>query len=210
MSQSNRERVDRELEKLTKSLEIGQRRPTRGSGGAPVRRLVLPLLAVVLVSLLVIAMSPGVANARSIRESSGYTGKHTHVTWAGPGVGVIAWTTATSFVSWTSCGSSRAGVTVDAAWNSESLHNGAELDIMFSVQRSDRRHFELGNVFKITKAQPWPGHPAFGGQFHARVYTPAGMYLKYATVTSWIVNSGVAYPPAASDTVRLHQWTKSC
>jgi hypothetical protein len=207
MSQSNRVR-----EKLTKSLKIGQRWPTSGSsnGGAPVRRLVVPLLAVVLVSLLVIAMSTGIANARSIRESSGYTGKHTHVTWAGPGVGVIAWTTAASFVSWTWCGSSWAVVTVDAAWNSESLHNGAELDILFSAQRSAGRHFELGKVFKITKARPWPGHPAFGGQFRASVHTPAGMYLKYATVTSWIVNGGVAYPPAASDTVRLHQWTKSC
>ena len=178
--------------------------------GAPVRRLVSWLLTVALASLLVIAISAGVANARSIRESSGYTGKHTHVTWAGPGVGVIAWTTAASFASWTSCGSRWAGVTVDAAWNSQSLHNGAELDMMFSVKRSDGRHFELGNVFRITKAQSWPGHPAFGGQFHARVYTPMGMYLKYATVTSWIVNGGVAYPPAASDTVRLKQWTKSC
>ncbi len=212
MSQSNRERVDREREKLPKSLKIGQHGPTRGSsdGGVPVWRLVIPLLAVVLVSLLLIAMSTGIANARSIRESSSYTGKHTHLTWAGPDVGVVAWTTAASFVSWTWCGSRWAGVTVDAAWNSESLHNGAELDILFSVHRSDGRHFELGNVFKITRAQPWPGHPAFGGQFHASVYTPAGMYLKYATVTSWIVNSGVAYPPAASDTVRLKQWTKSC
>jgi len=32
---------------------------------------------------------------------------------------------------------------VDAAWNSESLHDGAELDIQFSVQRSDGRHFQL-------------------------------------------------------------------
>ncbi len=173
-------------------------------------RLTISLLAVVLVSLLLIAMSPGIASARSIRESSGYTGKHTHVTWAGPDVGVIAWEADASFVSWTGCGSSWAGVSVDAAWNSESLHNGAELDIMFSTQRSDGRHFELGKVFKITRAQPWPGHPAFGGQFRASVYTPRGMYLKYATVTSWIVNSGVAYPPAASNTVRLQQWTKSC
>ncbi|HZO75091.1 MAG TPA: hypothetical protein VFB60_22985 [Ktedonobacteraceae bacterium] len=124
-------------------------------------------------------------------------------------MGVIAWTTATSFVSWTSCGSSWAGITVDASWNSASLHNGAELDILFSVRRSDGRHFGL-NVFKITKAQSWPGHPAFGGQFHASVYTPKGMYLKYATATSWIVNSGVAYPPAANDTIRLQQWTRSC
>jgi hypothetical protein len=212
MSQNNRVCVDREPEKLTKSLRIGPHRPTLRSlnQGVPAWRLVIPLLAVVLVSLVVIAGSTGIANARSIRESSGYTGKHTHVAWAGPGVGLVAWEADADFVSWTWCGSSRAGVTVDAAWNSESLHNGAELDILFSVQRSDGRHFELGNVFRITKAQPWPGHPAFGGQFRASVYTPAGMYLKYATVTSWIVNGGVAYPPAASNTIRLHQWTRSC
>ena len=197
---------------ITNHMPIGQHQPApgRSNGGVTVQRIVSRLLIVALVSLLVILTSAGVANARSIRESSGYTGKHTHITWAGPDVGVIAWTTGASFVSWTWCGSSWAGVTVDAAWNSESLHNGAELDMLFSVQRSDGRHFGLGKVFKITKAQPWPGHPAFGGQFRASVYTPKGMYLKYATVTSWIVNSGVAYPPAASNTVRLRQWTKSC
>jgi hypothetical protein len=179
-------------------------------GGAPVPRLIIPLLAAVLVSLLLIAMAPEVASARSIRESSGYTGKHTHATWAGPDVGLIAWEADADFVSWTGCGSSWAGVSVDAAWNSASLHNGAELDIMFSVQRSDGRHFEVGNVFQITKAVPWPGHPAFGGQFRASVYTPRGMYLKYATVSSWIVNGGVAYPPVANNTILLQQWTKSC
>lgn len=190
-----------------------QQRPPQGrpNRGAPVRLLVVSLLLVVMiVSVLVVTKSTGTASARSIRESSGYTGAHTHVTWAGPGVGVIAWTAGASFVSWTSCGSSTAGVTVDSSWNSASLHNGAELDIMFSVQRSDGRHFEVGNVFKITKAVPWPGHPAFGGQFRASVYTPKGMYLKYATVTSWIVNGGVAYPPAGNDTIQLTQWTKSC
>lgn len=159
---------------------------------------------------LVIAAFVGSADARSIREASGYTGKHTHVAWAGPGVGVIAWTTSASFVSWTACGSSWAGVSVDAAWNSASLHNGAELDIMFSAARSDGRHFELGQVFKITKAQPWPGHPAFGGQFRARLHTPRGMYLKNATVTSWIVNGGVAYPPVGNDTIRLRQSITNC
>ncbi len=212
MSQSNAERIDRELEKLTKNLKVRQRRSVRRSSNkrSPIWCLVISLLAVVLASLLEVAIPTKVVHARSIRESSGYTGKHTHITWAGPNVGIVAWTTAADFVSWTWCGSSRAGVTVDAAWNSESLHNGAELDILFSVQRSDGRHFGIGNVFKITKAQPWPGHPAFGGQFHATVYTPSGMYLKYATVTSWIVNSGVAYPPSASDTVRLNQWNRNC
>lgn len=175
------------------------------------RKLWLPLIGVVFLCAVTFAsMSTGVANARSIRNSSGYTGKHTHVTWAGPDVGVIAWTVDADFNSWTACHSSWAVVDVDSAWNSESLHNGAELDILFSVQRSDGRRFEVGPVFKITKALPWPGHPAFDGQFRASVYTPSGMYLKYATVTSWIVNDGVAYPPAASNTVRLHQWTKSC
>lgn len=170
------------------------------------RRLVTGALAGLLVSTTV----TGSADARSIRESSGYTGRHVHASWAGPGVGLIAWTTSADFVSRTACGSSRAYVEVDSAWNSASLHNGAELDIMFSVLRTDGRHVELGRVFKITDARPWPGHPAFGGQFRASVYTPRGMYLKDATVTSWIVNGGVAYPPVANDTVRLQQWTKSC
>jgi hypothetical protein len=163
-----------------------------------------------LAGLLVSTTFTGIAAARSVRESSGYTGRHVHTAWAGPGVGLIAWTTSADFVSRTACGSSTAYVEVDPAWNSASLHNGAELDMMFSVVRSDGRHFELGRVFKITDARPWPGHPAFGGQFRASVYTPRGMYLKNATVTSWIVNGGVAYPPVANDTIRLQQWTKSC
>lgn len=172
------------------------------------RKLLLPLICVAFLCAVTFSIvSTGVANAQSIRNSSGYTGEQTHVTWAGPDVGIIAWTTAADFNSWTWCHSSWASVAVDAAWNSESLHNGAELDMMFSVHRSDGRHFQLGNVLKITEAQPWPGHPAFGGQFRASVYTPAGMYLKYATVTSWIVNGE---PPATRDTVLLKQWTKSC
>jgi hypothetical protein len=182
----------------------------RSNRRMPKLRLVIPLLLVVLAILTVVTISIVPAGAKSIRESSGYTGQHTHVTWAGPGVGVIAWTVGADFVSWTSCGSKTAGLTVDASWNSASLHNGAELDIMYTVQRSDGRHFEVGNVAKITKAEPWPGHPAFGGQFRASVYTPAGTYLKYATVTSWIVNGGVAYPPAGSNTVKLAQSTRSC
>ena len=174
------------------------------------RRVGRRLIIAVLAGLLLGAVSPGPVHARSTRQSSGYTGRHVHAAWAGPGVGLIAWTTSADFVSWTACGSSWASVAVDPAWNSAALHNGAELDMMFSVVRTDGRHFEVGRVFKITDARPWPGHPAFGGQFRASVYTPRGMYLKSATVTSWIVNGGVAYPPLANDTVRLQQWTKSC
>ena len=179
-------------------------------GGMTPGRLCRRLPAAVLTGLLVSATLTGTADARSTRESSGYTGRHVHAGWAGPGVGLIAWTTSADFVSRTGCGSSTAYVEVDSAWNSASLHNGAELDIMFSVVRTDGRHFELGRVFKITDARPWPGHPAFDGQFRASVFTPRGMYLRSATVTSWIVNGGVAYPPVANDTVRLQQWTKSC
>jgi hypothetical protein len=170
-----------------------------------VRRVLMLLIAVVAVA----ALSAGTANARSVRFFSGYTGQHTHWTWAGPGVGLIAWTTSTDFSGYTACGSSWAGLNVDAAWNSESLHNGAQLDILFSVQRSDGRRIPL-RLFKITKAEPWPGHPAFGGQFHVRVWTPRGEYLKYGIVTTWIVNSGVFYGPAGVDTVKFRQSTRSC
>ena len=158
---------------------------------------------------IVAALSAGTANARSIRFSSGYTGKHTHLTWAGPGVGLVAWTTATDFSSYTPCGSSTAGLEVDAAWNSASLHNGAQLDMLFSVQRSDGRRIAL-KLFKISKPALWPGHPAFGGQFHIGVPTPRGEYLKYGIVTTWIVNGGVLYPPAGVDTVKFNQSTRSC
>jgi hypothetical protein len=168
------------------------------------------VLIVVLATIAVIATSSGVADARSTRSASGDTGTHTHATWAGPGVGLIAWTVNTDFTAQTGCGSSVASVTVDSAWNSESLHNGAELDILFSAQRSDGRHVMLGKVFRITKAAPWPGHRAFGGQFHVKVSTPRGMYLKSGSTISWIMNGGVTYGTGSTDTVGFRQFTKRC
>ena len=172
--------------------------------------MVSRVMVIVLAAVAVLTLSAGAADARSFRLSGGYTGQHTHWTWAGPGVGLVAWTVATDFSSFTSCGSSTAGVTVDAAWNSESLHNGAQLEILFSAQRSDGRRFQLGSVFRITKATPWPGHPAFGGQFHVGVPTPRGTYLKSGSMTTWIMNGGVAYGLGSTDTVRFSQHTKSC
>jgi len=65
--------------------------------------------AVVSGAALLAAASPGhaaittaaqvaAAKAKYI-EASGYTGKQVHATWAGPGVGVIAWTVGTDFVA---------------------------------------------------------------------------------------------------------------
>ena len=167
-----------------------------------------PVVVGITAAVLITAFS-GTAQARSIRESSGYTGVHTHFTWAGPSVGAVAWTTSADFVSWTTCRSSTAGITVDGAWNSASLHNGAELDIQYSVERSDGRHFQLGNVLQITKAEPWPGHPAFGGQFRVTVHTPSGLYLKSGTVMSWIVNGGVPWG-VGTNSVNFAQSTRSC
>src|SRR5579884_3043797 len=71
------------------------------------------LIIATLAGLLLGAVCPGPAHARSIRESSGYTGRHVHAAWAGRGVGLVAWTTSADFVSWTACGSSWASVEVD-------------------------------------------------------------------------------------------------
>ena len=150
------------------------------------------------------------ASARSTRSSSGFTGRQTHATWGGPGVGLTAWGVATDFVGNTACGSSWVALDVASAWNSSALHNGAVLGMFFSVTRTDGQHIKVGPVYRITKARAWPGHPAFDGQFRASVYTPRGMYLKSATVTTFLLNGNVAYPPAFNDTVPLKQYTKSC
>jgi len=170
-------------------------------------RVVVGLVAALASASLAIAPPAG---ARSIRFSSGYTVRHTHATWAGPDVGLTAWGVSTDFSSYTPCKSSVAGLSVDSAWNSSALHNGAELDMFFSVTRSDGRHFEVGPVYRIKKAATWPGHPAFAGQFHVGAYTPKGTYLRSGTVTSWLVNNGVSYGPVFNDTVRFRQSTKSC
>lgn len=173
------------------------------------RRLRVRFSVALLVGLFAVGLTAVAADARSIRSSSGYTGHHTHWSWAGPGVGTVVWTLATDFSSHTACGSSWAYVDVDTAWDSSALRNGAELHIVFWAERSDGRRFQLGKEWKITKPVLWPGHPAFAGQFRAPVYTPNGTYLKSAGTMSWIVN-GTDWPPFDNDSVTLAQWTKSC
>ncbi len=171
---------------------------------------VLRVRTVLLLAVGAAVLCAPVADARSTRSSSGFTGRHTHATWGGPNVGLIAWGVSTDFTSYTACRSSTAGLNVDSAWNSSSLHNGAELDMLFSVTRSDGKHFEVGPVYRITKARTWPGHRAFDGQFRVPVSTPKGAYIKFATVSTWIVNSGTAYPPLFNDKVKLRQHIGRC
>lgn len=150
------------------------------------------------------------AGARSFRESSGTVRRHTHFTWAGPSVGAIAWGDWADFSSFTSCGSSWAGLNVSYDWNSTSLHNGAVLAMFFTVTRSDGKRFAVGRAIKIKKAASWGQHPAFSDQFHAAVWTPRGTYIKFARINSFILNGNVPYPPLFTDSVRLRQFTKSC
>ncbi|MBV9893934.1 MAG: hypothetical protein JO020_07190 [Chloroflexi bacterium] len=173
------------------------------------RRPTVRLSSALLAGFFVVALTASAADARSIRQSTGYTGRHTHVGWAGPGVGLIAWSADGDFTSYTSCGSSWADVSVDTSWNSSALHNGAELHIVYWVARSDGQHFPVGTEQTITKAAAWPGHPVGDQPIRARIYTPNGTYLKSAGVMSWIKN-GTDWPPFPADDVTLKQWTKSC
>src|SRR5579863_7202094 len=84
------------------------------------------------------AAQAAAAKAKYI-QASGYTGKEVHATWAGPSVGVVAWTVGSDFVAtktnaYRSCRTSWTGVDVDVSWNSESLHNGAKLAILVPVK----------------------------------------------------------------------------
>ena len=68
------------------------------------------------------AAQAAAAKAKYI-EASGYTGKEVHATWAGPSVGVIAWTVGSDFVAtktnaYRSCRTNWTGVDVDVSWNS--------------------------------------------------------------------------------------------
>ena len=147
--------------------------------------------------------------------ASGYTGKQVHATWAGPGVGFIAWTVGLSMNTYKgnayrSCRSNRTGVNIDVAWNSESLHNGAKLVIIDSVKLSNGKWRDVGPALTISKAVSWPGHRAFGGQYHALVYTPGNVHVVLAHIESWISNGGVPYPdPTGSgDSVTLSQFRR--
>jgi hypothetical protein len=145
-------------------------------------------------------------------EASGYTGPQVHATWAGPDVGFLAWTVGLSMTAFKdnafrSCRSNWTGVSIDVSWNSESLHNGAQLVIMDSVKLSNGKWRDVGPALTISKPVAWPGHPAFGGQYHAVVYTPGNVHVVQAHIESWISNGGVPYqdPTGSGDTVTLKQ-----
>jgi hypothetical protein len=192
--------------------------------GQPVR-IAARLLAALVVggTAVLMAASPGhaatstaqaaAAKAKYI-EASGYTGKEVHATWAGPGVGAIAWTVGSDFVAtktnaYRSCRTNWTGVDVDVSWNSESLHNGAKLAILVSVKLSNGK--SRGIVALVaSKAANWPGHPAFGGEYRARVYTPGNVHVVQGHIESWISNSGVPYtdPSGSGDTITLRQFRR--
>lgn len=172
---------------------------------------------------IVVAASPGhaatttaqaaTAKAKYI-QASGYTGKEVHATWAGPSVGLIAWTVGSDFVAtktnaYRSCRTNWTGVDVDVSWNSESLHNGAKLAILISVKLSNGKSRGIV-ALTVSKAANWPGHPAFGGEYRASVYTPGNVHVVQGHIESWISNGGVPYPdPSGSgDTINLQQFRR--
>jgi len=180
--------------------------------------------AVVSGAALLAAASPGhaatitaaqvaAAKAKYI-QASGYTGPQKHFTWAGPGVGGIAWTVSSDFVAtktnaYRSCRTNWTGVDVDISWNSESLHNGAKLAILVSVKLSNGKSHGIVALV-VSKATNWPGHPAFGGEYRAQVYTPGNVHVVQGHIQSWISNGGVPYPdPTGSgDTITLKQFRR--
>ena len=89
-------------------------------------------------------------------------------------------------------------------------HNGAKLVIINSVKLSNGKWRDVGPALTISKAVSWPGHPAFGGQYHALVYTPGNVHVVLAHIESWISNGGVPYPdPTGSgDSVTLSQFRR--
>jgi hypothetical protein len=189
--------------------------------GQPARRISRALAAVALSGVVVLAAAaPGLAATTAAAKAkgvwaSGYTGKQVHATWGGPGVGLIAWTVGLSMNTYKgnayrSCRSNWTGVNIDVSWNSESLHNGAQLVIIDSVKLSNGKWRDAGPALTISKAVAWPGHPAFGAQYHALVYTPGNVHVVLAHIQSWISNSGVPYPdPTGSgDSVPLKQFRR--
>jgi hypothetical protein len=169
------------------------------------------IAATVMAAIAMLPTTGGMANASTQSSSGrtgwGYTGKHVHGTWAGSGVGAIAWTTSLSVSAYKPCRTGWTTVHVDGSWDSSSLHNGAKLTLVHSVQTSDGRWYNAGRPIVITKAIPWPGHPATGGRYRFRVPTPGGIHVTAARVTSWINNGGAAYgdPTGSADSVSLQQ-----
>jgi hypothetical protein len=187
--------------------------------------IVSRILAAVVVggTAVVVAASPGnaattaaqaaAAKAKYI-EASGYTGKEVHATWAGPSVGAIAWTVGSDFVAtktnaYRSCSTNWTGVDVDVSWNSESLHNGAKLAILVSVKLSNGTSHGIVALV-VSKAAIWPGHPAFGGEYRAQVYTPGNVHVVQGHIESWISNGGVPYtdPSGSGDTITLKEFRR--
>ena len=157
---------------------------------------------------------PAAAKAKYI-SASGYTGPQVHGTWAGPGVGLIAWTVGTSFNAvktnaYRSCRSNWTTVTIDVAWNSASLHNGAKLAIINSVKLSNGKWRDVGPALVVSKPAGWPGHPAFAAQYRSEIYTPRNVHVVQGHIQSWISNGGVPYPdPTGSgDTITLKQFQR--
>ncbi|HLK02115.1 MAG TPA: hypothetical protein VKU39_19710 [Streptosporangiaceae bacterium] len=159
------------------------------------------------------AAQAAAAKAKYI-EASGYTGKEVHATWAGPGVGAIAWTVGADFVAvktnaYRSCRTNWTGVDVDVSWNSASLHNGAKLAILVSVKLSNGKSRGIVALV-VSKAANWPGHPAFGGEYRVQVYTPGNVHVVQGHIESWISNGGVPYtdPSGSGDTITLRQFRR--
>jgi hypothetical protein len=179
--------------------------------------------AAVVGTAVLVAASPGnaattAAHAAEAKakyiEASGYTGKEVHATWAGPGVGAIAWTVGSDFVAtktsaYRSCSANWTGVDVDVSWNSESLHNGAKLAILVSVKLSNGKSDGIVALV-VSNAASWPGHPAFGGEYRAQVYTPGNVHVVQGHIESWISNGGVPYtdPTGSGDTITLQQFRR--
>ena|ERR1700761_7748754 len=156
------------------------------------------------------ASQAAAAKAKYI-QASGYTGKKVHVTWAGPSVGVTAWTVGSDFVAtktnaYKSCKSNVTGVDVDVSWDSESLHNGAKLGMLISVKLSNGQSKGIV-ALTASKAVNWPGHPAFGGEYRATISTPGNVHVVQGRILSWISNGGVPYG-AHTDTLTLRQFRR--
>ena len=146
--------------------------------GQPARTIGRALAAVALTGVAVLAAAapslaatgaaarPAASQAAAARAkgwwAAGYTGKQVHGTWAGPGVGLIAWTVGLSMDTYKgnayrSCRSNWTGVNIDVSWNSESLHNGAQLVIMDSVKLSNGKWQDVGPALDDLEGGPVAG-----------------------------------------------------
>ncbi len=55
----------------------------------------------------------------------------------------------------------------------------------------------------VSKSANSPGHPAFGGEYRAQVYTPGNVHVIKGHIESRISNGGVPYtdPSGSGDTI---------